>query len=151
MSGFPGTDEPHGSRLPWDEVPPPARAASAFRVTNADGLAQARFAAALEEIAVVGVPAIEAAVAANSDRVIGLADEFGIPVRSSRDGRERAGIVVLEPAPERLTALGAALHNHGITATGRGGTVRLSTHARLAEETVTMLQDAFTAYAGARY
>jgi selenocysteine lyase/cysteine desulfurase len=144
VSGFTGTAETQ----PWDHVPPPVRAASAFRVTNADGIAQARFAAALEEIALVGVPAIEAAVGVNAARLIDLADEFGIPVRSSRDARERAGLVVLEPPAERLTALGAALHNAGITATGRDGTVRLSTHARLSEETVDMLRGAFTAYSG---
>jgi selenocysteine lyase/cysteine desulfurase len=142
VSGFIGTDQAE----PWDEVSPPVRAASAFRVSNADGLAQARFSAALEEIATVGVPAIEAAVGVNAERLVELADEFGIPVRSSRDARERAGLVVLEPAAERLTALGAALHNHGVTATSRGGTVRLSTHARLTEETVDMLRGAFTAY-----
>jgi selenocysteine lyase/cysteine desulfurase len=151
MSGFPGTDADDDGPLPWDEVPPPARAASAFRVSNADGVAEARFAAALEEITAVGVPAIQAAVAVNAERLIDLADEYGIPVRSSRDARDRAGMVVLQPAPERLTAFGAALHNHGITATGRGGTVRLSTHARLAEETVDMLRGAFTAYSAAGY
>jgi selenocysteine lyase/cysteine desulfurase len=143
MSGFTGTDVVQ----PWDEVPPPARAASGFTVTNADGVAQARFSAALEEINAVGVPAIEAAVGANVDRVIELADEYGIPVHSPRDIRQRAGMVVLRPTPERLTALGAALHNHGVTATGRGDTVRLSVHARLAEETVDALSTAFTAYA----
>lgn len=142
MSGFTGA----GEGEPWDDVPPPVRAASAFAVSNGDGLAQARFAAGLEEIATVGVAAIDAAVTANADRLIDLADEFGIPVRSPRDARERAGLVVLEPAAERLTALGAALHNHGVTATSRGGTVRLSTHARLVDETVDMLRAAFAAY-----
>jgi selenocysteine lyase/cysteine desulfurase len=142
VSGFTGTtlDEP------WDEVPPPVRAASAFRVTNADPLAEARFAAALEEVARVGVAAIEAAVARNAERLIELADEAGIPVSSPRDARDRAGLVVLEPAADRLTALGAALHNHGVTATRRGGTVRLCTHARLADETVDMLRAALAAY-----
>jgi len=148
VSGFPGTaDAAAGAALPWDDVPPPVRGAGAFRVTNADGIAQARFAAALEEIAVVGVPAIEVAVAANAERLIGLADEFGIPVTSSRDARERAGLLVLAPSADRLTALSAALHNVGVTATSRGGTVRLSTHARLTEETVDMVRAAFTAYA----
>jgi selenocysteine lyase/cysteine desulfurase len=147
MSGFPGAQPSAPGALPWDEVPPPARSAAAFRVTNPDSVAQARFAAALEEIAGVGLPAIEAAVSMNAERLIGLADEYGIPVRSSRDARERAGLVVLTPVAERLTALGAALHNHGITATSRGETVRLSTHAGLTEETVDMVRDAFTAYA----
>jgi len=142
MSGFTGA----GEGEPWDDVPPPMRGAAAFAVTNADGLAQARFAAALEEVAVVGVPAIAAAVSTNAERLIALADEFGIPVSSSRDPRERAGLVVLQPPADRLTALGAALHNHGITATRRGGTVRLSVHAHLAEDTADMLRAAFTAY-----
>ncbi|MCU1445905.1 MAG: Aminotransferase, class [Cryobacterium sp.] len=148
VSGFTGTADSE----PWDQVPPPVRAASAFRVTNADGVAQGRFAAALEEIAAVGVSAIEAAVGANAAQLIDLADEFALPVRSSRDVRERAGLIVLEPPAERLTALGAALHNAGITATTRGRTVRLSSHANLAEETVDMLRGAFTSYvSGAGY
>jgi len=136
----------------WDEVLPPVHAASAFRVTNGDGIAQARFATALEDIQAVGVATIEAAVRDNVDHVIDLADEFALPVLSSRDVRERAGLVVLAPPAERLTALGAALHNHGVTVTTRGGTVRLSVHARLADDTVDMLRGAFTAYsAGATY
>lgn len=144
VSGFVGA----GDSQPWDDVPPPVRAASAFRVSNADGVAQARFSTALEEIARVGAGVIEAAVTANVDRVIDLADEFGIGVASARDARDRAGLIVLEPPAERLTALTAALHNHGITATVRTAGVRLSVHARLAEETVAMLRAAFTAYAG---
>jgi selenocysteine lyase/cysteine desulfurase len=144
MSGFPGTvTDDAGAALPWDEVPAPVRSASAFRVSNADGVAQARFSAALEEIATVGVPAIDAAVRRNTERLIDLADEYGIPVTSSRDARDRAGLVVLEPGEERLTALRAALHNHGVTTTSRGGTVRLSAHANLAEETVAMVRSAF--------
>ncbi|TFC05975.1 aminotransferase class V-fold PLP-dependent enzyme [Cryobacterium adonitolivorans] len=142
VSGFTGTEFVE----PWDEVPPPAHAASAFRVTNGDGPAQARFATALEEIQAAGLPAIEALVCANVERLIDLADQFAIPVLSARDVRERAGLVVLAPPAERLTAFGAALHNHGVTVTTRGGTVRLSAHAHLADETVDMLRGAFTAY-----
>jgi len=152
MSGFTGSMPLGSDDLPWDDVPPPVRAAAAFGVTNGDGIAQARFATALEEIQAVGVAAIEAAVRVNVDRVIDLADEFALPVLSSRDVRERAGLVVLAPPAERLTALGAALHNHGVTVTSRGGTVRLGVHARLDDDTVDMLRGAFTAYsAGTRY
>ncbi|TFD88161.1 aminotransferase class V-fold PLP-dependent enzyme [Cryobacterium lactosi] len=148
VSGFAGTDVTE----PWDQVLPPVRAASAFRVTDGDGIAQARFATALEEIQAVGVAAIEGAVRHNVDRLIDLADEYALPVVSSRDVRQRAGLVVLAPPAERLTALGAALHNHGVTVTTRGGRVRLSVHAHLADDTVEMLRGAFTAYsAGATY
>jgi selenocysteine lyase/cysteine desulfurase len=144
VSGFPGA----GADEHWDGVPAPVRAASAFRVSNADGVAQACFAAALEEIAGVGVAAIDGAVAANTERVIDLADEFGVPVATSRDPRERAGLIVLAPPAERLTALTIALHNHGVTVTTRDTGVRLSVHARLAEETLDMLRAALGAYAG---
>ncbi|WP_240694564.1 aminotransferase class V-fold PLP-dependent enzyme [Cryobacterium sp. SO1] len=148
VSGFTGTDATES----WDEVLPPVRAASAFRVTNGDGIAQAGFATALEEIQAVGVATIEGAVQGNVDRLINLADEYALPVVSSRDVRERAGLVVLAPPAERLTALGAALHNHGVTVTTRGGRVRLSVHAHLAGDTVDMLRGALMAYsAGATY
>ncbi len=145
FSGFTGTD----IELPWDEVVPPSQSANAFRVSGGDAIAQARFAAALEEVDAVGVGAIEAAVAENVTRVIDLADEFSVPVISSRDERERAGIVVLEPSVEQLTLLSASLHNHGVSATTRNGTVRLSVHAALSTETLDMLRAAFTSYSTA--
>lgn len=147
FSGFTGTDEDEV----WDMTPPPPPSASAraFRTSNPDGIAQARFAAALEEIAAVGVPAINAAVAANVSRLIDVADEFAIPVASSRDERERAGMLVLQPPAEHLTVLTASLFNHGVTATSRGGQVRLSTHAVLDESTVDMVRGSFMSYASA--
>jgi selenocysteine lyase/cysteine desulfurase len=145
FSGYTGTE----TAEPWDEVLPPSRSANAFRVSNGDPIAQARFATALEDIAAVGIAGIEAAVAANVAEIIDLADEFAIPVVSSRDERERAGIVVLEPSTAQLTALTAALHNHGVTATTRHGRVRLSAHAVLSVDTVDMLRGAFTSYASA--
>ncbi|GAA1056659.1 hypothetical protein GCM10017608_21440 [Agromyces luteolus] len=142
FSGFTGTDDDEV----WDEVPPPAAGARAFRVSNPDPIAGARFAAALEELAEVGVEAVNARVAENVSRVIDLADEFAVPVVSSRDERERAGIVVLEPEPEQVTVLTASMHNHGLTTTTRLATVRLSVHAALDEETVEMLRGAFVSF-----
>jgi hypothetical protein len=78
-----------------------------------------------------------------------VADEFAVPVASSRDERERAGIIVLEPPAEHLTLLTASLHNHGVTATTRNGTVRLSVHAALSSDTVDMLRAAFISYSTA--
>ena len=88
-------------------------------------------------------------VAERVARVLALADEFGLPVVSPRAAGERAGIVVVEPLPERLTALTAALFNHGVSVTIRGGRVRLSPHAGTTEETIGMLRSALTAYATA--
>jgi selenocysteine lyase/cysteine desulfurase len=145
-SGFSATDvEP----MPLDEVPEPTRSIAKFQVTNPDPVAQARFAAALEELAAVGVPAVNARIADRVSRIIDLADEFAIRVGSSRAEPERAGIVVLQPEPDRLTVLAAALHNHGITATVRAGSVRLSAHASTDDETLAMLKAAFVSYATA--
>lgn len=145
ISGYTGTDTDEA----WDEVPPPASGARAFRVTNPDRIAQARFAAALEELHGVGVGTVQRAVAENVSRIIDLADEFAIPVSSSRDETDRAGMIVLEPPSDQLTLLTAALFNHGVTATHRLGNVRLSVHAHLDEDTVEMLRGAFTSYSTA--
>ena len=132
---------------PFDEVLPPVQGAGAFSVARPDSLAQARLSAALEEVVSIGVDVIEAAVADRVDRIIDLADEFAIGVASARETPERAGIVVLEPPQERLTALRAALHNHGVTATARAEAVRLSAHVSCGDETLGMLRAAFTSYA----
>ncbi|MGO4690901.1 aminotransferase class V-fold PLP-dependent enzyme [Glaciibacter sp. 2TAF33] len=146
FSGFTGTDS-EGD--PWDEVLPPRTDAGAFQVSNGDNMAHGRFAAALEELEAVGVASVEAAISDLVTRVIDLADDFTVPVASSRDERERAGIVVLEPPAEQLTLLTASLHNHGVSATSRGGTVRLSIHAGTSSETLDMLRAAFTSYSTA--
>jgi len=120
FSGFSGTDV---DGAPFDEVPPPAQGAGAFRMSDSDLIAAARLTVALEGIVAVGIPAINASVLQRTAAVIDLADEFGIPVESPRNDAERAGIVVLAPPAEQLTVLTASLHNHGVTATVRGGTV----------------------------
>ncbi|HZK59777.1 MAG TPA: aminotransferase class V-fold PLP-dependent enzyme [Cryobacterium sp.] len=146
FSGYTGTDS---ADVPWDEVLPPGHGARAFQVSVGDSIAQARFAAALEEVNEVGVARIEAAITENVTQLIDVADEFAVPVASSRDERERAGIIVLEPPAEHLTLLTASLHNHGVTATTRNGTVRLSVHAALSSDTVDMLRAAFISYSTA--
>lgn len=146
LSGFPGTDV---EGTPLDEVPPPTHGVGAFVASNPDPIAQARFAAALEEIAAVGVPVIAEHLAHRTSRVIDLADEFGIAVSSSRDEAERAGIVVVTPEPDQLTLLTASLHNHGVTVTSRGGSVRISPHVTTEEESFAMLRAAFLSFATA--
>lgn len=145
-SGFTGTDH---EGLPLDEVLPPASDARAYAVSNADPIAMARFAAALEELAEVGVPAVNARIAERVSDVIDAADEFALPVVSPRAANQRAGIVVVEPEPDQLTVLAAALHNHGVSATTRGGTVRLAPHASTDTETLAMLRSALLSFATA--
>ncbi|WP_336603908.1 aminotransferase class V-fold PLP-dependent enzyme [Agromyces seonyuensis] len=145
FSGFTGTVDDEV----WGEVPPPAPSARAFRVSNPDPIAEGRLAAGIEEVSATGIGAIAAAVAERVSEVVDLADEFAVPVVSSRDERERAGIVVLEPADDQTTALTASLHNHGVTASTRQGRVRLSIHSATSSETVEMLRGAFVSFSSA--
>lgn len=148
FSGYRGVSDDDAS-LPWDEVPAPPREAAAYRIAGPDPLAAGRLAASLEELAAVGVRSVADAVAGKVARILDLADEFGLPVVSPRSAAERAGIVVVEPAPEHLTSLTASLHNAGVAATTRLRTVRLSAHAGTTDETLLMLRAALTGYATA--
>lgn len=144
FSGFNATDAPE----PWDEgeVVPPSHGARAFSISNPDCIAQARFAAALEEIDAVGVPLIQDAVLERAGQIIELADEFGLQVTSPRENGERAGIVVVTPRPDFLSVLTASLYNHGVTATTRQGSVRFSAHASTNQESFDMLRAAFVTF-----
>jgi selenocysteine lyase/cysteine desulfurase len=146
LSGFSATA---GDPTPLDVVPPAAEGARGYSMSNADPIAQARLAAALEELHDVGVAPVRESIIERTERIIELADEFGIPVVSSRRVDERAGIVVVEPAVDQLTVLAASLHNHGISATRRQGTVRLSAHVSTTDETLAMLRAAFLSFASA--
>ena len=146
---FSGSDATDAADLPLDQIFAPASGASAFSIAYPSPAAEARFAAALEDIARVGVADISVRVAEKVSRVIELADEFAVPVMSSRAENERAGIVVLEPAPDQLTMLTASLFNHGVTVTVRQNRVRVSPHASTGEDTFDMLRAAFTSYASA--
>ena len=151
FSGFDGTDfeSSDADDMPLDEVAPPTHGAGAFQISRPDPMAQARLAAALEEIAEVGVPAINDAIAMKISRVIDLADEFAVPVASPRSEAERAGIVLLEPDSDQLTVLTASLYNHGVTTTRRGRQVRLSAHVSTDDETFDMLRAGLVSFGSA--
>jgi selenocysteine lyase/cysteine desulfurase len=146
ISGFSATES---GELPLDEVQAPKAGVDAFQVSHPDYLAQARFAVALEEIAEVGVAAINESIRDKVTRIIDLADEYAVPVVSPRDVAERAGIVVVEPPADQLTVLTASLFNHGVTTTTRQGRVRLAPHVSTDEETFDMLRASFVSYASA--
>ncbi len=133
----------------YDEVPPPLTGVAAFGESDPDPVAQARLAAALEEIAQIGVPVIHERIAQNTSRIIDTADEFGLAVSSSRDEGERAGIVILTPQPDQFTVLAASIHNHGVSATSQYGSIRLSPHITTNEETFGMLRAALVSFASA--
>jgi selenocysteine lyase/cysteine desulfurase len=146
FSGFSATDE---EETPLDVVLPPTAGAAAYSVSNPDPIAEARLAMALEDIESVGVRTIGQRLAEKVSRVIELADEFAVPVSSSRAENERAGIVVLTPPADQLTVLTASLFNHGVTSTTRQGSVRLSPHVSTDEETFDMLRASFLSFATA--
>src|SRR5690606_7574174 len=134
---------------PWDVVPPPSATARAYSVANPDFSAEARLAAALEEIAGAGVANISAAVADRVGEALSLADEFAIGVVSPRAEHERAGIVILDPPEDQVALLSASLHNHGVTTTTRQNRNRLSVHAGTTSETLGMLRDSFVSFSTA--
>ena len=143
-SGWPAiADMPDG---PEHDILPPQSDARAFRVGYADPGAQARLAAAVDEVLDVGVSSLRERVLERASRVIDLLDEVGLPVLSPREDAERAGIVVTEPAPDQLSILTAALHNHGVTATARAGRVLLAPHASTTDETLDLLRVSLAEY-----
>jgi selenocysteine lyase/cysteine desulfurase len=134
------------SDLRSEPVMPPVAGARAYRVGYADPTAQARLAGSAEEIASVGISAIRERVLETCDRIIELADFAGLTVLSPRDDAERAGIVIIEPPRGTVTALMAALHNHGITAASTGQAVRLSAHVSTRDDTLELLRGAFAEF-----
>ncbi|OII30899.1 hypothetical protein BIU98_09180 [Curtobacterium sp. MMLR14_010] len=143
----PALSGPHGT-TGWPlEVPSVRPGAAGFTMSRIDPVAQARMAVSLERLTAVGVAAVQERIADRVERVFDIADEFGLEVESSRDPAERAGIVVLRPAEGRVTALSAALHNHGVTVSARLGTVRVSVFASTTDETLDMFRDACISYA----
>jgi len=146
LSGFSATGL---EGTPVDEVLAAGAGAVGFQISRPDPIAQARFATALEDLAGVGVPVVGERIAERVSRIIDLADEFAITVSSPRDESNRAGIVVLEPEQNTVTALVASLHNHGVSATTRGSSVRLSPHVSTSEDTLAMLKGALMSFASA--
>ncbi|RPE76643.1 selenocysteine lyase/cysteine desulfurase [Curtobacterium sp. PhB137] len=143
----PALSGPHGTTGWPVDVPAVHPGAAGYQMTRIDPIAQARLAVSLDRLTAVGVAAVQERVTERVERVFAIADEFGLEVESSRDPRERAGIVVLRPAEGRLTALSAALHNHGVTATTRLGVARVSVFASTTDETLDMFRDACVSYA----
>lgn len=145
LSGLlPGVD-------PWPPgpVPAPPQEAGAFQITLPNPVAQARLTAAVEGILAVGIESIHERVLERSGRILEVIDGFGLDVVSPRSDGERAGIVVVDPGEDRITALSAALHNHGITVTVREGRVRLSAHVSTSDETIETLRLALTEFTAA--
>ncbi|UJP11609.1 aminotransferase class V-fold PLP-dependent enzyme [Microbacterium sp. KUDC0406] len=142
LSGITGTVS---EGLFLDELPAAAASARAFTVSQPDHLAAVRLAAGVSEIRAAGVAAIETRIAEHIDRIIALADEHDLPVASPRERAHRASIVSL--APDDVDGLSAALTDAGVSATARGGAVRVAAHAGTDEATIDLLGEALAAFA----
>ena len=135
--------------MPMDEVPPPARGARRVPVSATPTRSpQARLAAALEEIAAVGVRAIDAAIAERVER----RDRPRRRVRARRcvtraTSRSAPASSCSSRRAGRSPSLAASLHNHGVTVTvaARAGAARART-PRPSDETLDMLRGAFVSY-----
>lgn len=138
LSGFIGMDAEVGAA--GDGVPAPVAGAAAYAVGGVDTLAAGRLAAAAREIRDVGVGAIAGAVRDRARHMMSLADRYGIPVLTPRGSH--AGIVSLVPEAQDAGALAAALANHGVIATARGGVVRVSAHAGTVADSLQLFGDA---------
>jgi selenocysteine lyase/cysteine desulfurase len=137
LSGFAGMDGDLGA----PSVTSPLPSAAAYTVSGTDALAAARLATALRDVRDVGVAEIAGAVADRARHIMALADRYDLPVVTPRD--RHAGIVSLAPEADEASALAAALANHGVSATVRGGLVRLSAHAGTVSDTLQLMGDAF--------
>ncbi|WP_261164565.1 aminotransferase class V-fold PLP-dependent enzyme [Microbacterium sp. Marseille-Q6965] len=131
--------------IAFDEVPPPHPTAQAYRLSEPDWLAASRLAAAVSEVAAVGVAAIQDELGSLTDRVIALADAHGMRVLTPREPERRAGFVALAPRPEHVAPLAAALANRGVTVTSRSNLIRVAPHVGTDDETFGMLADALAA------
>lgn len=129
------------------DVPEAPRAAASFAISPPRPTAQARLAAALERLDVVGIDAVEEGLRERVDQLLAVVDEFGLSVISPRAADERAGIVVVEPDAAHVTPLAAALHNHAVSATVRASSIRFSPHVSTSDETVSLLRMALAEFA----
>lgn len=147
LSGWAGDSFTTDAMADASAASEPSRDAAAFSISRPRPAAQARLAVSLEGISGVGIDEIERSLTGKVDDMLSIVDEFGLPVVSPRNPSERAGIIAIEPDADQLTLLAAALYNHGVSATSRGGSIRLSVHVSTGEETFSLLRTALAEFA----
>ena len=129
-------------------APPVRDGAAAYSVAPSDPLAASRLATALRDIVQVGQARIADVVRSRAQEVMHLADRYEVPILTPRDAH--AGIVTLLPVPADAPALAAALANHGVTATARGASIRISVHVGTGTDGLLLLGDALADAASRR-
>lgn len=146
LSGFAGMAGELGDL----DVPGAAAGAAAFAVSQPDHLAAARLATAVREVIDSGLESIVDHLALRTEAVIRLADRYDVPVITPRERERRAGIVTLHPADSEVGPMAAAIANHGLTVTVRGGMIRVSPHVGTGADTLQLLGDALAEGAAVR-
>lgn len=117
-------------RAPFDFAGGPIEyAPDAFRFLNGTpnipGLYSAR--AGYRMIQQIGVPAIRAKSVRQTTRLIELADQAGITVRSERDPARRGGVVIVD-VPDGMRVTSELLHRQIIVDYRPGAGIRISPH-----------------------
>jgi selenocysteine lyase/cysteine desulfurase len=133
LTGWTGVDD---VALFDDTEHPAAPGAARLSITNLSPVAAAAFAAALDVVESVGVPAIEARVSALVDALITAVRGCGGEILSTTAPARRAGIVSFRLPGIPTATVAKALHTHAITPTVRPDSLRLSPHASTPTSTV---------------
>jgi selenocysteine lyase/cysteine desulfurase len=129
---------------------PVAPGAARWSITNLSPVAAAAFAAALELVEAVTVPAIEAQISLRVDQLIDAVRRCGGEILSPTAPAHRAGIVSFRlPATDPAT-VARALHAHDVTPSVRAPAIRLSAHASTPATAVDRVHAALTSLTPAR-
>ncbi|WP_377272776.1 aminotransferase class V-fold PLP-dependent enzyme [Peterkaempfera sp. SMS 1(5)a] len=115
-----------------------------FSLTNLSPVATAAFAGALELVESVGVDWIERRISDRVDELTAAVESVGARVLSPRERGQRAGILTFALPGSTPAEIGAALREHGISATVHAHQVRLSPHASTRPEAAKDVHTALT-------
>jgi selenocysteine lyase/cysteine desulfurase len=126
QQGWHMVDEPYQfAREEWL----PGNSAGRFEAGSPNMLGQVAMHASLGLLHGVGMPRVEALIAANSRELYaGLATIPGVRLLRPFDAERVSGIVSFIPPQTDLAGIYQALKNKGLTSSIRGGGIRLSPH-----------------------
>ncbi|WP_055589661.1 aminotransferase class V-fold PLP-dependent enzyme [Streptacidiphilus griseoplanus] len=115
-----------------------------FSLTNLSPVATAAFAGALELVESVGAGWIERRISDRVEELTAAVESVGATVLSPREPGRRAGILTFALPGRTPAEIGAALREHGVSATVHARQVRLSPHASTRPEAAKDVHTALT-------
>lgn len=147
-SGAQGAEDPSELEL----LPQPRPDAGRFSITPPDMIAMAGFAAAVDALHTIGMPAINAQVRALVEHLrAGLVARAGAEINGEIDRARCSGITSFTLPGHPAAAIVAALQQQGVIVAERQGNVRVSIHASTTQDEIDHLVAAVTTRAhGAR-